>query len=70
MIRPEEHINFQSSDWNAIKVFLNQAIEKKVALLISAASHDESNKIRGAIGLAKELLALEKAAAQAANRNK
>lgn len=69
MIRPEEHINFHGRDWAALKMWLEQVKEKKIGLLVIEESHDKSNKIRGSLQLITELLALEKAANSAANRN-
>lgn len=67
MIKPEQYINFSGQDWTALKLYLEQAREKKIGLLIQADSHDKSNQVRGALQLIQELLALEKAAKQAAN---
>lgn len=63
-------INFHGQDWAAIKQQLLSSREKKIGLLVSANDHDTSNRIRGAIAVINELLALEEAAIKAAiNRN-
>lgn len=62
-------INFNGQDWAAIRRWLLESKEKKIGLLVSATDHDTSNKIRGALTIISELLALEEAAKKAANRN-
>lgn len=61
MIDPVDYISFGSNEWNVIKVYLQQIREKKVSLLIGDRSHDESNKIRGALSVIDGLLRLETA---------
>lgn len=67
MQKPEQFLNFHGQDWNIIKIYLQQAKEKKIGLLIQADDHDKSNQIRGALAMIQELLALETAANKAAN---
>lgn len=64
MINVADHINFHGTDWHAIKIYLEQVKENKIGLLVSAEEHDQSNKIRGALSLIQQLLALESAAKQ------
>lgn len=64
-------ISFHGGEWAAIRKWLLDSKEKKMGLLVSATDHDTSNRIRGAISMINELLALEEAAIKAANqRNK
>jgi AMMECR1 domain-containing protein len=67
--RPEEYINFNGPEWAVLKVWLENKQETQLGMLVSDVAHDQANKIRGALGLIREILALEKAAAQAATRN-
>lgn len=60
--RPEDVINFTGHDWQAIKAFLMEKLDTSSSLLCSDLSHDESNKIRGTILLAKTILNFETAA--------
>lgn len=59
-LRPEEDINFAGKDWHLIKAHLHDKLEWLTAMLCGDISHDESNKIRGQILLAKTIIALEK----------
>ena len=68
MIKPEQHINFAGSDWNALKLWLLATQENKIGLLVSADSHDKSNQIRGSLAMLREILALERAAEMAAQQ--
>lgn len=61
-------INFYGADWAATKKWLLDSREKKIGLLVSATDHDTSNKIRGAISVINEILALEEAAIKAATQ--
>lgn len=63
-------INFYGQEWAATKKWLLESKEKKIGLLVSATDHDTSNRIRGAIQVINELLALEEAAVKAANQRK
>lgn len=66
MIKPEDYINFNGQDWNALKMWAERKKEIKIGLLVQADSHDKSNKIRGELSFITELLALEHAARKAA----
>lgn len=55
------YIDFNGPVWRVIKMFLEEKKKTKTDLLIQADSHDTSNKIRGALQMINELLALEKA---------
>lgn len=59
-VNPVDHIDFEGPTWRALKMYLEQAKERKVAMLIGESTHDKSNQIRGSIGFIAELLALEK----------
>lgn len=59
-VDPVEYLDFNSPSWRAIKMYLEQAKEKKIGMLITANTHDGSNQIRGALVFINELLALEK----------
>ena len=63
-----DQIQFEGATWKALKHYLEQAREKKVKLLVSSDTHDESNRIRGAIQMLEQLIALDKPTAQSANR--
>jgi hypothetical protein len=58
----ETDINFAGRDWILMKAWLKQTKETKVGLLIGAKTQEQSDKIRGALGLIDQLLALEDAA--------
>lgn len=60
-------INFGGRDWILIKATLKQLKETKVGLLIGARTQEQSDKIRGALGLIDHLLALEDAAKRPQN---
>ena len=60
--KPESFINFAGQDWSLLKMYLDKKLDTKISLLVGESEHDESNKIRGAISIIKEILALEKAA--------
>lgn len=68
MIRAEEHIMFEGRDWQVLKAWLNEKYENKVGMLITSTNHDQSNEIRGALKMIKEILQLEHAAKLAAKR--
>lgn len=69
--KPEEFINFNGPEWAVLKKWLETKQEVQLGMLVSDVAHDQANKIRGALGLIREILALEKAAEMAAtNRNK
>lgn len=59
-LRPEEDINFAGKDWHLLKAHLHDKLEWLTAMLCGDITHDESNKIRGQILLAKTIIALEK----------
>lgn len=63
-----QYINFHGNEWAVLKLWLEAALERKIGLLINETDPDKSNQIRGAILAFKEILALEKAANQAANQ--
>lgn len=69
MINEEDTIFFSGEDWQKIKRWATKQKELKVGLLVQAASHDESNQIRGSLKMIAQLLALETNAARAAQRN-
>lgn len=57
-----EYLSFDSQQWQVLKQYLLQTKETKVGLLVSATDHDESNRIRGAISMIQQILALEETA--------
>lgn len=65
-----EHIQFDGATWKALKHHLELVKQNKVRLLVAAETHDESNRIRGAIQLLDQLVALDKPTMQSANRGK
>jgi hypothetical protein len=58
-LRPEEDINFAGKDWHLLKAHLHEKLEWLTSMLCGDITHDESNKIRGQILLAKTIIALE-----------
>jgi hypothetical protein len=66
--KPEEYINFNGPEWAVLKAWLENKQEVQLGILVSDVAPDQANKIRGALGLIREILALEKAAVQAATR--
>lgn len=62
------HIQFEGATWRAFKSHLEKMKENKIRLLVSEDSHDKSNRIRGAIEVIDQLLALDKPTMQSANR--
>lgn len=57
-----KYLSFDSQQWQVLKQYLLQTKETKVGLLVSATDHDESNRIRGAISMIQQILALEETA--------
>ena len=51
-----------ATNWQVLKGYLLEVKESKIGLLVASTDHDESNRIRGAISLENQLLALEDAA--------
>jgi hypothetical protein len=58
----ELDINFHGRDWILMKAYLEKMQKDKIGLLIGADSQSQSDKIRGALQLISQLLALEAAA--------
>lgn len=63
-----EHVQFEGATWRALKHHLEVKRNNKVGMLVASTDHDESNRIRGAINMLDELLALDKPTMQSANR--
>lgn len=63
-----QYIQYEGQQWQVLKQYLLQVKESKIGLLVSAKDHDESNKIRGAIFMINQLLALEETAKQMQGR--
>lgn len=57
-----KYINFGGPEWTAMKTWLTEQKENKVNLLIAAPDQDTSNKIRGALSMIQQILALEESA--------
>jgi hypothetical protein len=68
MIRPEEFISFEGRDWTVLKAWLQEMRNQKIGLLIQSENHDKSNQIRGSLAMIQQILQLENAAEQAAQR--
>lgn len=66
MIELSKYINFNSPEWRAIKLWLEETKEIKIEMLIGTSDHDKSNQIRGALSMIQALLKLEEIAAQGA----
>lgn len=61
-----QYLEFQGATWKTLKLWLEKKREIKIGMLVGAPTHDESNRIRGALSMLEEILALEKAANPAA----
>lgn len=61
-----QSLDVNTPTWKLIKTWLESKQETKIAMLVGSKEHDESNRIRGALSVIAELLALEKAAILAA----
>ncbi len=55
-------INFNTSEWQVLKRWLEEEREDTVRALINAKTHDESMSYRGAINKLDKLLGAERAA--------
>ena len=55
-------VNFGSPDWAALKLYLLEVREQRVARLISPEDERSSDRLRGAISLIDQLLSEETAA--------
>ena len=62
------HISMHSPEWAVLKKWALREKELLVQKLVKAETHDQSNKLRGAIEFINQLLAVEKDAAIAASR--
>ena len=59
-------LDVNTPTWKLMKAWLEKKKETKTSMLVGSKEHDESNRIRGALSVIDELLALEKAAILAA----
>lgn len=59
-------INFGGRDWIMLRAHLEKMQKDKIGLLIGADTQEKSDKIRGALSVIQQLLALETAAPRAA----
>lgn len=64
----DNYIQYDSNAWQVLKTYLLAVKETKVGLLVQATDHDESNRIRGAISLINQILALEETAKHSQGR--
>lgn len=55
-----QHIQFEGATWRALKHHLEVTKQNKIGLLVAESDHDKSNRIRGAIQVIDQLLALDK----------
>lgn len=63
-----EHIQFEGATWKALKHHLEVKRNNKLGLLLRSATWDDANKVKGAIAVLDELLALDKPTATTAVR--
>ncbi len=63
-----ENFQYDGYQWQVLKQYLLGVKETKVGLLVQATDHDESNRIRGAISMLNQILALEETAKQTQGR--
>lgn len=61
-----QNIDYNGPTWKSLKLWLESVQQTKIGMLISEPTHDKSNQIRGALAMLQQILALEKAATQAA----
>ena len=64
----DKHIQYDGNAWQVLKTYLLAVKETKVGLLVQATDHDESNRIRGAISMVNQILALEETAKHSQGR--
>lgn len=64
----DKYIQYDGNAWQVLKQYLLAVKETKVGLLVNATDHDESNRIRGAISMIGQILALEETAKQTQGR--
>ena len=64
---PASYINFNGSDWAALKRKLEDDLAKKIRRLVNSSEHDDSQELRGAIKYIESLLKLEVDAAMASH---
>ena len=58
----DQSFQYEGNQWQVLKKYLQEVKEVKVGLLVKATDHDESNRIRGAISMIGQILALEETA--------
>lgn len=63
-----ENFQYDGYQWQVLKQYLLGVKETKVGLLVKATDHDESNRIRGALSMLSQILALEETAKQLQGR--
>lgn len=63
-----ENFQYDGYQWQVLKRYLLEVKETKVGLLVKATDHDESNRIRGALSMLSQILALEETAKQTQGR--
>lgn len=68
MIDLAKVFNFNSPEWVALKNYLEEQDQNKMALLLGAKTHDDILELRGAVKFIRQLLAIEKAAKSAARQ--
>lgn len=68
MIDLDRHVNWNGPEWTAIRMWLNEQDDKKMAMLLGAKTHDDILELRGAVKFIRYLLGVEKAAKSAAGQ--
>lgn len=68
MIDLDKHVNWNSSEWTVIRMWLEEQDANKMSMLLGAKTHDEILELRGAVKFIRQLLAVEKAAKSAARQ--
>jgi len=67
MINLKSHISLYGPEWAAIKQWLQEERELRLTSLLSAKTHEDSQRHRGAVEVIDKLLRVEKDAARAAS---
>lgn len=64
----DKFFQYDGNTWQVLTKYLLEVKANKVGLLVASNDHDESNRIRGAISMINQILALEETAKQSQGR--
>lgn len=68
MIDLDKYVNWNGPEWAAVRTWLQEQDEQKMAMLLGAKTHDEILELRGAVKFIRYLLGVERAAKSAARQ--